>query len=160
MTTAANAAPTSTPAQWAVRWHAVVFFLALIASVPVAHVVWHHLLGHDEPWLRTRSQVAPPEATAANVFDGTWMLAREKQLREDTPVTWWLRTTWNEWRYRCGVPTSPTAPLSRSLPVLAKPKSTILTRSFSASIRFDGLMSRCTTPFFAASARPSATCCA
>lgn len=96
-----------TGGQWAVRWHGLVFFAMLTASVPLCHLLWHQLLGRDEPWLRTRSQVAAPVPTADTVLDGSWMLAKETQLREDTPVTWWLRTTWNEWRYRLGVPTSP-----------------------------------------------------
>jgi hypothetical protein len=95
-----------TGGQWAVRWHGLVLFALLTLSVPICHLLWHQVLGQDGPWLRTRSQMAPPLATMATVLDGTWMTQKEKQLREDTPVTWWLRSTWNEWRYRLGVPTS------------------------------------------------------
>ena len=106
-----NPAPDSpspqTPAQWAVRWHAVVLVALLLAAVPAVHVVWHGLLGRDEPLLLTRSQVPPPTATSASVLDGSWMLAKEKQLREDSPITWWLRGSWNELKYRAGVPQSP-----------------------------------------------------
>ncbi|MFY9343614.1 MAG: hypothetical protein WAT39_14050 [Planctomycetota bacterium] len=95
-----------TPGQWAVRWHALVLGAVLVVSVPLLHLIWHWLLGHDEPLLRTRSQLPPPAATIADVLDGSWMLAKDRQLREDTPVTWWLRSTWNELRYRAGVPES------------------------------------------------------
>lgn len=103
-TTTTDVPPTG--AQWAVRWHAIVLFCALCGSVPVAHAVWHWVLGHDEPMLRTRSQLPEPPLTVDGVLDGSWMLAKERQLREDTPVTWWLRGTWNEWRYRLGMPGS------------------------------------------------------
>ena len=82
--------PAQTPAQWAVRWHGLVVVALLLASVPVVHLFWHGLLGRDEPLLRTRSQLPAPVATVDNVFDGRWMLTKERQLREDSPVVWWL----------------------------------------------------------------------
>lgn len=107
MSTAADSQrATQTPGQWAVRWFGVVVAAALCASVPLVHVVWHGLLGNAEPLLRTRSQLPAPAATAASLADGSWMLAKEKQLREDSPITWWLRSNWNELRYRLGAPES------------------------------------------------------
>lgn len=106
MESAPNSSP-QTPAQWAVRWHAVVLVALLLASVPVVHVVWHGLLGQTEAMLQTRSQVPAPVATSAALLDGGWMLAKEKQLREDSPITWSLRSNWNELRYRAGAPQSP-----------------------------------------------------
>lgn len=95
-----------TPAQWAVRWFAIVAAALLFASVPLLHFVWHVVLGHEAALLRTRSQVPAPPPTAANLLDGSWMGARERELREDSPVTWWLRGNWNELLYRCGMPQS------------------------------------------------------
>jgi hypothetical protein len=97
-----------TPAQWAVRWHGLVLFAAVLLAVPLAHATWHWLLGNDAPWLRTRSQLPAPEPTWHAVMHASpsWMDQKEKQLREDSPVTWWLRGTWNELRYRAGVPLS------------------------------------------------------
>lgn len=96
----------TTPLQWAVRWHAVVLAALLFGSVPLVHLVWHGLLGRDEPLLRTRSQLPAPTATAASIADGSWMLAKERQLREDSPIVWWLRGQWNELRYHAGAPRS------------------------------------------------------
>src|SRR5262245_41032992 len=48
--------------------------------------------------------------------------------------------------------------LSLSLAALARPKSVTQTLPVSSSSRFDGLMSRCRTPWLAAWARASATC--
>jgi hypothetical protein len=95
-----------TSAQQAMRWHGLVLVGALLAVVPLVHVVWHGMLGHDEPLLRTRSQVDAPAATVANVMDGSWMVAKEKELREASPVSWYLRGAWNDLRYRVGVPES------------------------------------------------------
>jgi hypothetical protein len=95
-----------TPAQWAVRWHGLALGVVLFAAVPLVHVLWHGVLGRDVPILRTRSQVRPPAPAVDAVLDGTWMLAKERQLREDSPITWWLRGVWNEARYRLGVPRS------------------------------------------------------
>jgi hypothetical protein len=47
--------------------------------------------------------VQAPDLTAEALLDGSWMLQKERQLREDSPVVWWLRSTWNELRYRAGV---------------------------------------------------------
>ena len=98
--------PPQTSAQLAVRWHGLVLVSALCAAVPLVHLVWHGVLGHDEPLLRTRSQLHAKAATVANVLDGSWMVDKEKELREASPVTWYLRATWNELRYRAGVPES------------------------------------------------------
>ena len=97
---------TQTPGQWAVRWLAVASVALACAFVPLAHFVWHGALGHEHPPIRTRSQVQAPPATAADVVSGEWMLAKERELREASPLTWWLRGHWNELRYRCGVPQS------------------------------------------------------
>lgn len=100
------AASPQTPAQWAVRWFGVAAGALLIASVPLVHVGWHVVLGHEDPPIRTRGQVPAPEPTWENVLDGTWMLAEERHLREASPVVWWLRSSWNEARYRAGAPQS------------------------------------------------------
>ncbi|MBZ0150393.1 MAG: hypothetical protein K8J09_02590 [Planctomycetes bacterium] len=97
-------APQQTPGQWAVRWFGIVFVALLLGSVPVFHLVWHVALGHEDPPLRTRSQVTMPAATTTNVLDGTWMKDAERSLREASPVVWWLRAWWNELRYRASVP--------------------------------------------------------
>jgi alginate O-acetyltransferase complex protein AlgJ len=112
MTSAADLPPPTaqTPAQWAVRWFALVAVAALCAVVPLVHVAWHVALGHDEPILRTRSQKSEEQYeaafAAASFQDGTWMTEMELYLREASPVTWWLRGNWNELRYRTGVPES------------------------------------------------------
>jgi alginate O-acetyltransferase complex protein AlgJ len=98
--------PTQTPAQWAVRWHGVVLAALLLASVPIVHLCWHGLLGHGEPLIRSRGQATAPAPTLANVQDGSWMLAKERELREASPVAWWLRSSWNEALFRAGAPRS------------------------------------------------------
>jgi hypothetical protein len=96
-----------TTAQWAVRWHGLVVCALLFGSVPLFHFVWHVLLGHEAPFVRTRSQPAgPPPVTRAAVLDGSWMVAQERYLREAAPLTWWLRSNWNELRYVAGMPLS------------------------------------------------------
>ncbi|MBX3463764.1 MAG: hypothetical protein KF830_11380 [Planctomycetes bacterium] len=95
-----------TPAQWAVRWHAVALATLLLASVPVVHLVWHGLLGRQEPPIRSRGQYTAPAATWANVLDGSWMPAKERELREASPIAWWLRSGWNELLFRAGTPRS------------------------------------------------------
>jgi hypothetical protein len=95
-----------TPAQWAVRWFAVVAVGALLAAAPVAHVVWHGVFGEAVPMLPTRTQVPAPALTLDGALAGSWMAQKEKQLQEDSPVTWRLRSAWNELRYRAGVPRS------------------------------------------------------
>jgi SGNH hydrolase-like domain, acetyltransferase AlgX len=107
MTTSPDPTLPQTPAQWAVRWHGIVLLGALSFAVPVAHLGWHGLLGRSEPIIATRSQLPAPALTADTFADGSWMLAKEKQLREDTPLSWWLRGNWNELRYHAGVPQSP-----------------------------------------------------
>jgi alginate O-acetyltransferase complex protein AlgJ len=94
------------PGQWAVRWFGLVFVGLLCVSVPVVHVVWHGLLGNDEPVLRTRSQTRAPDATMQNLLAGDWMPKKERELQELSPVVWSLRGHWNELRYRCGIPQS------------------------------------------------------
>ena len=88
------------------RWFAVVAVSVLCVSVPLLHVVWHGLLGHDEPILRTRSQTTAPAATSENVLNGEWQVKKEVELREASPIVWSLRGNWNELRYRTGVPQS------------------------------------------------------
>ncbi len=95
-----------TPGQWAVRWFAVVTAAVLVVSVPVVHLCWHVVLGHDDPVIRTRSQNRAPAATMDNVWSGVWMVKKERELQERSPVVWALRGHWNELRYRCGIPQS------------------------------------------------------
>lgn len=92
-----------TSAQWAVRWHGVVLAALLCASVPVLHLVWHGLLGRSEPPYRSRALAASPAPTRENVLDGSWMLAKERELRELSPVAWHLRSSWNELLFRAGI---------------------------------------------------------
>ncbi len=106
MTTLEAAAAPQTPAQWAVRWFAVVAIGGLFASAPIAHLVWHGILGHEAALLPTRTQTKAPAPSVAAVLDGSWMAQTEKRLREDAPATWWLRSSWNELRYRLGAPRS------------------------------------------------------
>ncbi|MFK7741493.1 MAG: hypothetical protein AB8H80_14340 [Planctomycetota bacterium] len=93
-------------AQWAVRWFAIVFVALLCASVPLVHLIWHGLLGRDEPAIRTRAQKVAPVATVTNVQSGDWMLKKQRELQEASPITWWLRGHYNELRYRLDVPQS------------------------------------------------------
>lgn len=95
-----------TPGQWAVRWLAVVSVALLCASVPVVHLIWHGVLGNDEPVIRTRGQRAPTAATVDNVLAGQWMAKKERELQEASPVVWSLRGHWNELRYRAAIPQS------------------------------------------------------
>ena len=95
-----------TSAQWGVRWFAVVSVAVLCASVPLVHLLWHGVLGRDEPVVRTRSQVPAPRASFENVLAGEWMVDKEVELREASPWVWWLRGNWNELLYRAGVPQS------------------------------------------------------
>ena len=92
-------------AQWAVRWHGVVLFALLIASVPVLHLAWHVLAGMDEPMVPTRNQRPRPPLTQTRTRAGQWQwtLDLERWLQEASPVVWWLRGTYNEMRYRCGI---------------------------------------------------------
>lgn len=93
-----------TPAQWAVRWHGLLAAALLAASVPLVHVGWHGLLGREEPPIVTRSQTPPMEPTWATLADGSYMLARERQLQEASPIVWSLRGTWNEALLQLGAP--------------------------------------------------------
>jgi alginate O-acetyltransferase complex protein AlgJ len=99
-----NAPPT--PAQWGVRWFAVVAVALLCASVPLLHLVHHGVLGRSAPIVRTRSQTPMPAVSWAGLAAGTWQSAVERHLREASPVTWWLRGNWNEVRYRASAPQS------------------------------------------------------
>jgi len=103
MTTSAPDERPQTSAQWAVRWHGVVVAAALLLSVPLFHVGWHGVLGRDEPWLLTRSQVPLPVPDRASVLDGSWMPRCERHLREVSPTVWRLRGEWNELLLRCGL---------------------------------------------------------
>ncbi|HEB53773.1 MAG TPA: hypothetical protein ENI87_11025 [bacterium] len=93
-----------TPGQWAVRWFAVWFVGVLVAVVPLVHCTWHVVLGNTAPVVRTRSQVAMPAIDPSRLRTGEWMAAAERSLREASPVVWWLRGSYNELRYRLGVP--------------------------------------------------------
>lgn len=95
-----------TAGQWAIRWFGVVVVAVLCASVPLVHFIWHGALGHDEPAIKTRSQKRAPVATLDTVLSGAWMLQKERELQEVSPVVWSMRGHWNELRYRCGVPQS------------------------------------------------------
>lgn len=94
------------PGQWAVRWFAVILFGVLCASVPLVHVLWHGVLGHDEPAIMTRSQTPADAPGLENVMSGDWMQQKERELQEASPVVWSLRGHWNELRYRLGIPQS------------------------------------------------------
>lgn len=106
MTRTTDLTPAQTPAQWAVRWFGLAAAALLLGLVPLLHLCWHGALGQQEPLLRTRSQLPSPPLTVAAALDGSWMLAKERQLREDSPVVWRLRSAWNELRYRLGAPQS------------------------------------------------------
>ena len=95
-----------TPGQWAVRWVAIVSVALLCASVPLVHLGWHVVLGHEDPAIRTRSQIRAPEITVDNVVSGLWMSKKERELQEASPIVWALRGHWNELRYRAGIPQS------------------------------------------------------
>jgi hypothetical protein len=95
--------PAQTTAQWAVRWHGIVLAAALVASVPLFHAIWHGVLGREQPPIHSRGQTPAPALTGSAAKDGSWMLAEEKHLREQSPIVWWLRSGWNELRYRFGV---------------------------------------------------------
>lgn len=101
-----SSSTTQTPGQWAVRWFALVAVAVLCASVPLHHLIWHVVLGHDEPMVRLRSQKEVPAATAETVLSGEWTEQQARALQENSPVAWWLRGSWNELRYRAGVLTS------------------------------------------------------
>lgn len=108
-----NLTTVQTPTQWAVRWHGVVLAMLLVFSVPVFHLTWHVVLGHEEPPIVTRSQVLMPEASWETVTDGTWMTEMDRYLREQSPIVWRLRGTWNEALLRCGLVQSERVHLGR-----------------------------------------------
>lgn len=95
-----------TPAQWAVRWHALVLLVAVLAASPVAYFVWHVAMGRSEPMFRTRAFAPPPPLAARTLLDGSWSKALEVHLREASPLAFWIRGTWNEAMYRVGMPQS------------------------------------------------------
>ncbi len=88
------------------RWFAVVMVAVLCASVPVVHLFWHGVLGNEQPVLVTNAQKPLAPATTDRVLSGKWMLDKERNLLELSPVVWSLRGHWNELRYRCGIPHS------------------------------------------------------
>jgi SGNH hydrolase-like domain, acetyltransferase AlgX len=104
MADATHAADTQTPAQWAVRFFAVVSMATFVGSVPIVHAIWHGAMGRTEPACPTRHHEPMPSASTANVLDGTWMARAERSLQEDAPLTWHLRSAWNELRYTLGAP--------------------------------------------------------
>lgn len=104
MVEATRQADTQTPAQWAVRFFAVVSMATFLGSVPVVHAIWHGAMGRKESVCPTRHHEPMPHASAANVLDGTWMARAERSLQEDAPLTWHLRSAWNELRYAIGAP--------------------------------------------------------
>lgn len=103
MTTSLESTSVQTPAQWAVRWHGIVLAALLVFSVPVFHLTWHGILGHDEPLIVTRSQVPMLMPSLENVMDGTWMTQVDQYMREMSPIVWRLRGTWNETLFRFGL---------------------------------------------------------
>ncbi|MBL9076570.1 MAG: hypothetical protein JNL08_03650 [Planctomycetes bacterium] len=111
--THAAATPPQSPGQWAVRWFAVVAAALLCASVPLVHLVWHGLLGHAAPPIRSRGQSTAPAPTATNLLDGSWMPQKERELREASPIAWRLRSGWLELLYRAGLPRSPQVHVGR-----------------------------------------------
>lgn len=102
-----------TPAQLAVRWHGVVAAALLVLTVPLFHLVWHGALARVEPPIVTRSQTARPAVRLPAFADGTWMTAMERHLREASPVTWWLRGSWNETLLHFGIVQHPSVHLGR-----------------------------------------------
>lgn len=107
-TPVAGDAPQQSPAQWAVRWHVLVLFAMLTCAVPAWHLCWHGVLGREEPLFLGRSTIRAPQANWDTLRSGAWMESMERHLREASPVTFWLRGTWNETLYRLGVPQSRT----------------------------------------------------
>jgi hypothetical protein len=99
-------ADTQTPAQWAVRFFAVASMAAFAGSVPVVHAIWHGALGRTEPMCPTRNYEQMPAATTTHVLEGKWMERAERSLQEDAPLTWHIRSAWNELRYAIGTPRS------------------------------------------------------
>ncbi|MCA8977239.1 MAG: hypothetical protein KDC98_21130, partial [Planctomycetes bacterium] len=91
----------------------VVLAAVLLFSVPVVHLGWHVVLGHDTPILMTKSQVSRPESTLDAVMSGRWMTEVETWLREASPVVWQLRGSWNELMFRCGIVQNPKVALGK-----------------------------------------------
>jgi hypothetical protein len=104
MTNATQQADMQTPAQWVVRFFAVVSMATFVSSVPVVHAIWHGAMGRPAPLCPTRHHEPMPIASQSNVLDGTWMARTERSLQEDAPLTWHLRSSWNELRYATGAP--------------------------------------------------------
>lgn len=102
-----------TPAQWAVRWHGLVAAALLVGSVPLVHVAWHGVLGHQQPPVVLRSQIPAPPVQWGAMADGSWMLTKERQLREDSPIVWQLRSAWNECLLRMGLGQSATVHIGK-----------------------------------------------
>lgn len=91
------------PARWTVRCNGLAAFGLLCLSVPVAHAVWHWLLGHDEPLQRTAATAPRPAFDLDRLLAGTLQPDLERWLQEDSPVTGLLRGTLREWQARLGV---------------------------------------------------------
>lgn len=96
-----------TPGQWSSRYFVVLAMALLLASVPCVHGAWHGLLGRERALVPTRAQRNASSLDLDGVLSGRWMLAKERELRERSPMTWWLRGNWNELRYRLGAPVAP-----------------------------------------------------
>ena len=105
-------APQST-GQWAVRWHGVVLFCLLCLSVPLWHLTWHGLLGHERPLVQTRDSASWPTFSLASAIrarpgqppetPAAWMSQVERYLQSNSPIVWQLRGAYNEHRYQLGI---------------------------------------------------------
>ena len=99
--------------QWAVRWHGVVLFCLLCLSVPLWHLTWHGLLGHERPLVQTRESTSWPAFSLASAVrarpgqppetPAAWMSQVERYLQSNSPIVWQLRGAYNEHRYQLGI---------------------------------------------------------
>lgn len=96
-----------TPLQAAMRLNGVAMFLLLIGLTPLLHLYWHLLRGRAEPMLPGNAAVAAPQLDQASLWDGKGQAALETWLKEDSPEVWWLRGTYNELRWHCGLLQTP-----------------------------------------------------
>lgn len=87
------------PAQWAVRWHAVVLFLAFIAVAPLVHLA--HMATTTMP--SERRLRADGEWTWDGVMEGRWTTAIGSWLEKDNPVAGAMTGNWNDMRWRLGI---------------------------------------------------------
>jgi hypothetical protein len=97
------AEPPQTRTQNLVRALGALLFTGMIASVPVVHAVHHWVLGCSEPVIMHSSQVPPPRWSWDSFLEGSYMKSLERYLQEDAPLTWELRTCYNDLRYRAGL---------------------------------------------------------